>query len=48
MASWSEIPIFQNEIILLINFLAYENYKIQDPVFRPFSANEDLLKKCVL
>lgn len=44
MASWSEAPIFQNEIILLINFLAYENYKGQGPVSYPFSAHEGLLR----
>ena len=42
MSLWSGIFIFNNIIILLYDFLTYENYRIQDPVFCPFFAHEDL------
>lgn len=48
MSLWSEISIFNNIIILLNSFLAYENDKVQGPVFCTFPAHEALLNKCVL
>lgn len=42
MSPWNVIFIFNNIIILLNNFLAYESNKVQRPVFYSFSAYEGL------